>query len=296
MKKFLINNKKMLFAGAAIILVFAFAFWYGGNSPSSRGWSVPGSKQGAEYASADEAHKANGEVFDNAGTEAGATEQGSLENKDSLQPEVGSSLQAGTPGSSSESGVPSKGSSNSAATPSKGSTASGSGTGGSTPSASGSGTPSGSGETSSSGSEQVTKPDSHSCTISISCKTILNNMSSLKPNKTSIVPSDGWVLKTVEIEFKDGETVFDVLQAAARKYGIHMEYSKSPLYNSMYIEGIANFYEFDCGDLSGWMYKVNDVFPNYGCSLYEVQDGDVINWVYTCDLGNDVGGSYSTGN
>ena len=42
------------------------------------------------------------------------------------------------------------------------------------------------------------------------------------------------------------------------------------------------------------MYQVNDWFPNYGCSRYQLQDGDVIHWVYTCDLGYDVGGGYAT--
>ena len=62
------------------------------------------------------------------------------------------------------------------------------------------------------------------------------------------------------------------------------------MYNSAYIEGINNLYEFDCGELSGWMYKVNGWFPNYGCSRYQLKEGDVIEWVYTCDLGVDVGG------
>ena len=44
-----------------------------------------------------------------------------------------------------------------------------------------------------------------------------------------------------------------------------------------------------------WMYKVNDWFPNYGCSRYQLQDGDVICWEYTCDLGVDVGGYRATG-
>ena len=74
-----------------------------------------------------------------------------------------------------------------------------------------------------------------------------------------------------------------------------MEFENTPMYNSAYIEGIHNLYEFDCGELSGWMYKVNDWFPNYGCSRYQLQDGDVICWEYTCDLGVDVGGFYSTG-
>ena len=36
------------------------------------------------------------------------------------------------------------------------------------------------------------------------------------------------------------------------------------------------------------MYKVKGWFPNYGCSRYQVEDGDAICWVYTCDLGADV--------
>ncbi len=66
-----------------------------------------------------------------------------------------------------------------------------------------------------------------------------------------------------------------------------MEHPFTPMYNSVYVEGIGNLYEFDCGDLSGWMYKVNEWFPNYGCSLYTLEDNDVICWVYTCDLGYD---------
>ena len=64
---------------------------------------------------------------------------------------------------------------------------------------------------------------------------------------------------------------------------------------SAYIQGIHNLYEFDVGSGSGWMYSVNDWYPNYGCSCYTVQPGDVICWVYTCDLGQDVGGGAAVG-
>ncbi len=72
-----------------------------------------------------------------------------------------------------------------------------------------------------------------------------------------------------------------------------MEFEDTPIYNSAYIEGIANLYEFDCGELSGWMYKVNGWFPNYGCSRYQLKAGDKVEWVYTCDLGVDVRGYYA---
>ena len=62
------------------------------------------------------------------------------------------------------------------------------------------------------------------------------------------------------------------------------------MYNSYYIEGLNHLYEFDCGPESGWMYKVNDWFPNYGCSAYSLKNGDKIVWCYTCNgLGADVG-------
>ena len=74
-------------------------------------------------------------------------------------------------------------------------------------------------------------------------------------------------------------------------YDIQIEYSWTPMYDSYYIEGIHQLYEFDCGPESGWMYKVNEWFPNYGCSEYKLSGGESIVWCYTCvGLGEDVGG------
>ena len=135
----------------------------------------------------------------------------------------------------------------------------------------------------------------YTCTISISCATILDHMDWLDPEKVELVPEDGWILEPTEVTFYEGESVFNVLQRTGKQQGIHMEFENTPMYNSAYIEGIHNLYEFDCGELSGWMYQVNGWFPNYGCSRYQLQAGDVIEWEYTCDLGVDVGGYYSTG-
>ena len=135
----------------------------------------------------------------------------------------------------------------------------------------------------------------YTCTISISCATILDNIDLCDPEKTNLVPEDGWILEPLEVTFYEGESVFNVLQRVCKQQKIHMEFMNTPIYNSAYIEGINNLYEFDVGELSGWMYSVNDWYPNYGCSRYQLCDGDVICWVYTCDLGFDVGGGYSTG-
>lgn len=139
--------------------------------------------------------------------------------------------------------------------------------------------------------EQQVQKQSNICTISILCDTILDNMENLDDGKEAYVPANGTILATSSVEFEEGETVFDVLKRVCEYAGIQLEYSWTAIYDSYYIEGINNLYEFDCGNESGWMYKVNGWFPNYGCSSYELADGDNIVWCYTCNgLGADVGG------
>lgn len=133
------------------------------------------------------------------------------------------------------------------------------------------------------------------CTLSVSCATILDNMDLCDPEKWELVPEDGWILKPMTVTFAENESVFNVLQRTLKEQGIHMEFEYTPAYHTAYIEGINNLYEFDVGELSGWMYSVNGWFPIYGCSRYRLQDGDVVEWKYTCDLGNDIGGGEAVG-
>ena len=147
--------------------------------------------------------------------------------------------------------------------------------------------------------DETTKPDdspkpaekpTYSCTIEIRCDTILSNRQDLRPGLDVYVPDSGTILPTTTVTFTEGETVFDVLKRICDAQGIQIEYSYTPMYGSYYVEGINHLYEFDCGQQSGWMYKVNGWFPNYGCSSYKLEAGDTIVWAYTCKgLGTDVG-------
>lgn len=127
------------------------------------------------------------------------------------------------------------------------------------------------------------------CTLTIRCDTLVGQPEELDAAKAELVPASG-LLYSATVSFTAGESVFDVLQRAMKEAGIPMEFTSVPVYGSAYIEGIANLYEFDGGPLSGWVYSVNGVFPNYGCSKYTLKDGDQVLWQYTCDLGADVGG------
>lgn len=130
-----------------------------------------------------------------------------------------------------------------------------------------------------------------SCTLSVRCDTAVKNIDKLKSNKTAIIPKDGIIFAEQKVTFYEGETVFNVLKREMKKNKIHMEFMTTPVYHSSYVEGIGNLYELDCGELSGWMYRVNGQFPNYGSSRCKLNDSDTVEWVYTCDLGADVGGA-----
>ncbi|HHT95630.1 MAG TPA: DUF4430 domain-containing protein [Clostridiaceae bacterium] len=143
--------------------------------------------------------------------------------------------------------------------------------------------------------DAVITDTAHTCILSVRCDTILNNMKYLDKEKVELVPKDGVIFPATEVTFYEGESVFNILRREMKKAGIHMEFVNTPMYNSVYIEGINNLYEFDVGELSGWMYKVNGWFPNYGASRYQLKAGDVVEWVYTCNLGRDVGGYYAMG-
>ena len=125
-------------------------------------------------------------------------------------------------------------------------------------------------------------------TMEIRCDTIAGKSDS------EHIPADGVILPPTAFDFESGETVFDILTEAAQTYGIQVENrgSAGSAHGMVYIAGINYIYEFDFGDLSGWVYHVNGIAPSRGCGEYEVSDGDKIEWLYTCEIGHDLNEVY----
>ena len=130
--------------------------------------------------------------------------------------------------------------------------------------------------------------ESETVIISIRCDTVLENYDDLDPSLRSdeFVPPDGVILPATEYVLRPGDTAFDILERAVRYNRIQMEYQGADKnsFGSVYVQGINYLYEFSCGPLSGWMYRVDGEFPNYGCSKYELSDGQIIEWIYTLSL------------
>lgn len=130
------------------------------------------------------------------------------------------------------------------------------------------------------------------CTLEIRCDSLLSNLDKMEESKAALVPEDGVILAEKAVQFQEGESVFDVFRRTLRGEKIHFEYVDASAYGSVYIEGIGNIYEFDCGPQSGWMYSVNGVYPGLGCADYKLSEGDKVVISYTCNLGEDLGAAY----
>lgn len=118
------------------------------------------------------------------------------------------------------------------------------------------------------------------CSITIECKSILDNMNDLKKGHESYVPKNGIMLENYKTTLKSKSTVYDLLKKACNDKGI--TYTAKDTMYSVYIVGINNIDEKDCGKDSGWMYSVNGSFPNVSVDSKRLKDGDKVVFTYTC--------------
>ena len=127
----------------------------------------------------------------------------------------------------------------------------------------------------------VSEPEKkETASLVVECSDLLLNFDFLKEEKRPLVPENGIIFSNNEIEIKENESAFDVLKRELMSAGIHIEFTLAPVYNSVYIEGINNIYEFDCGERSGWKYSVNGKYLPIASSEYKVQANDKIVFTY----------------
>ncbi|MBN2131570.1 MAG: DUF4430 domain-containing protein [Sedimentisphaerales bacterium] len=117
----------------------------------------------------------------------------------------------------------------------------------------------------------------------LSCTFLIDCSNAVKAGAAS----NGTILGRQTVEFKEGETIFAVLKRMLADKGISLSSRASG--SSVYIVAVNGLAEFDAGPTSGWMYSVNGWYPSYSCGSYELEDGDAVEWRYTCDQGGDLG-------
>ena len=124
--------------------------------------------------------------------------------------------------------------------------------------------------------------------LTIDVSSLLEHQAELSPAKLPWLPECGYLLQDTAVGFSEGQTAFATLENAAQEHEIMLDFSMQPG-RIAYVRGIGQLYEQDCGSGSGWLYTVNGESPGVAASLYELEPGDTITWIYTCDLGRDVG-------
>lgn len=135
------------------------------------------------------------------------------------------------------------------------------------------------------------KPVVGNVELSIMVTDILANYDKLpvKLQDEKFVPKDGAIVAKKSFGFAENETVFDLLKRVAKKQKVTIDYSTPLVAETAYIKGINSIYEKDCGDMSGWLFKVNGVLPNFAMGGVKLVDKDVVLIYYTCDMMKEFG-------
>lgn len=112
----------------------------------------------------------------------------------------------------------------------------------------------------------------------------------------------GEIIAPTSVPFYKGESIATVTLRLLDSKSIGYSHTGSAE-NSFYLaaiknfkagqKSIASFGEFDAGSGSGWMITLNNWFINMSTSDFTVEDGDIIQWQYTCQLGADIGSDWS---
>lgn len=144
-----------------------------------------------------------------------------------------------------------------------------------------------SGNGNSGNNSQNTRPAGRiiSCTIEIRC----DNATARKDSITNqgirdSIPDDGTILEVTTYTDNEGFTVYDVLAAVTAVHNPVIPIVANA--DRSYVSSINNLSEKNVGPTSGWTYRVNGVLPMMAANQYKVKDGDVIKWIYVCQMGD----------
>ena len=102
--------------------------------------------------------------------------------------------------------------------------------------------------------EPVTGGPIGTATLTVSCENLLGD-SRADPSLLAAVPADGLLIPPAAVEVLEGDTAFSLLERVCAERGLALEAQRG--IGSVYVQGIGGVREFDCGPLSGWLFRIN---------------------------------------
>lgn len=124
---------------------------------------------------------------------------------------------------------------------------------------------------------ESTESDGVDVKVEILCTEILENYDMLDPalKDEKYVPASGVILEETTVTVNEGDGALDVLRKASEEYNIQIDISDG------YAKSINYLYQKSCGDMSGWVYEVNNQMI---MDEYTVTEGDLVTWKFICSF------------
>lgn len=112
------------------------------------------------------------------------------------------------------------------------------------------------------------------------------NFDKVKPEFQKYVNKDGYIIKDLAIEVYGDLSVLEILEAVGKEKNIPIVLSD--MGGMKYVSAINHLEGGLMGDMSGWLYSVNNTEATVGASEMKVKDNDKIVWAFSLDGGKDI--------
>ena len=100
--------------------------------------------------------------------------------------------------------------------------------------------------------------------------------------------TEAWILPTLIRDLPEGTTAFEVFKQVLAANGYTYD-AKGSYVRAVIAPDGTKVAELSKGQYSGWMYRVNGEFPDTYMGAYELEDGDVIEVLFTADYTKEPG-------
>ena len=133
------------------------------------------------------------------------------------------------------------------------------------------------------------KADNISIKFVIDSSTAYNN-EAIDPDLKSKLPNDGLIYSSEKLTVSEGCSVGSALALVCKVHSIALN-SENGSYG-LFVKGICGIENGAFGDASYWLLRVNGKFPEVGADSVILNDGDLVEWIYTVDGGEDIGADF----
>ncbi len=107
---------------------------------------------------------------------------------------------------------------------------------------------------------------------------IMDNSVQNKMVTIEVIAPDKVILNRQDVRIEEGDSVYSVLEKTLDENSIVL-YTRGSK-NNIYVEGIGDYFEFDYGPSSGFVYYIDGVSPNISSSKYILDGTENIVWAY----------------